>query len=310
MTNKGSTMTPQINARILARPLLFAASIVSILLVAFIGATTYAQAGVESITLSPSQRMYKLDAGKNQRDELTIVNDGTKAYDFVVYARPYSVKGSSYEQDFQSTPPNADVYSWIRFEKTKYRLEAGASVKVPFTINVPAQAKPGGHYGVVFAQTEPTDSASGNSVIRKKRVGSLMYVTVNGEYKMSGETASSDIPFWQLQPPLKATISAKNTGNAEFINTTQLTVRDVFGNIKYESKKDFIILPQTTRTMQLEWQKSSWFGLFKVETRQTFLGKTSVESGYVLMMPRYLPIAVLVFIVIGGGYAWFRRSRR
>lgn len=302
-------MTPHNTARILARPMLLVV-MVSLLCTLLLSVAAYAQNGVESITLSPSQRMYKLDAGKSQQDELTIINDGDKAYDFVIYARPYSVKNSSYEQDFQSTPPNADVYSWIRFEKTKYRLEAGASVKVPFTITVPAQATPGGHYGVIFAQTEPADAAKGNSVIRKKRVGSLMYVTVNGEYKMSGEAAGVDIPFWQLQPPLRATVSAKNTGNAEFLNTTQLTVRDVFGTIKYAAKKEFIILPQTTRTMQLDWQKSNWFGLYKVEARQTFLGKTSVESGYVLMMPRYLPIAVLVFIVIGGGYAWFRRARR
>lgn len=303
-------MTPQSNLRTLVYPIVFVALCISTLLALFIGVSAHAQDGVESITLSPSQRMYKLDAGKSQQDELTIINDGAKAYDFVVYARPYSVKNSAYEQDFQATPPNADVYSWIRFEKTKYRLEAGASVKVPFTISVPALATPGGHYGVIFAQTEPADAANNNSVIRKKRVGSLMYVTVNGDYKMSGEAAGSDIPFWQLQPPLKATVSAKNTGNAEFINTTQLTIRDIFGNIKYDAKKDFIILPQTTRVMPLEWQKSNWFGLYKVEAKQSFLGKTVNESGYVLMMPRYIPIALILFIVIGGMYAWLRRTRR
>lgn len=280
------------------------------LLIASAGASVSAQAGKESITLSPAQRLIKVDAGARYQDELTVVNDGNVAYDFVVYARPYSVKGNSYEQDFQSTPPNADVYSWTRFEQTNYRLEAGKSVKIPFTLTVPADAAPGGHYGVIFAQTEPATSADSNSVIRKKRVGALMHVTVNGEYKLAGEATVFEAPFWQLEPPMKATVEAKNTGNAEFIDTTQLTVRDLFGNVKYDAKKEFIILPKTTRTMQLEWQKAGWFGLYRIETTQMFLGKTASKTHYVLMMPRYVPLVIVLFILIGGGYAWLRRTRR
>ena len=288
--------------------LLIAGLFVAALLVAGASLSVSAQENRESITLSPAQRLVKVNAGAQHKDELTVVNDGTVAYDFVVYARPYSVKGSGYEQDFQSTPPNADVYSWTRFEQTKYHLEAGKSVKIPFTITVPADAAPGGHYGVIFAQTEPVTTGS-NSVIRKKRVGALMHVTVNGEYKMGGEATLFETPFWQLEPPLRATVEAKNTGNAECINTTQLTVRDMFGNVKYDAKKEFIILPKTTRTMHLEWQKSGWFGLYKVETKQTFLGKTAGEMQYVLMMPRYVPLVVILFILIGGGYAWLHRKR-
>lgn len=304
-------MTPHSKARLWAAPMALVAACFGLLgALLFSGVVGAQSASKESLTLSPAQSMYKIDAGKSQRAEITIVNDGDVAYDFVVYARPYSVKNNTYEQDFQSTPPNADAYGWVRFEKTKYTLQAGVSVKVPFTITVPPQAAPGGHYGVIFAQTEPAAAAQANSVIRKKRVGSLLHVTVNGEYKMGGEALGAAIPFWQLQPPLTATVDAKNTGNAEYINTAQLTVRDVFGNIKYDAKKEFIILPQTTRTMRLEWQKSNWFGLYKVEVKQTVLGKTSTYNGYVLMMPRYLPIALLVFVVIGGVYAWFRRARR
>lgn len=288
--------------------LLVIVMVVSLFTTLSLGVVAYAQEGKESITLSPAQRLIKVDAGTRHQDELTVINDGTVAYDFVVYARPYSVKGSDYKQDFQSTPSNADVYSWTRFEKTKYRLEVGKSVKIPFTITVPADAAPGGHYGVIFAQTEPV-AIGGNSVIRKKRVGALMHVTVNGQYKMAGEATTFDVPFWQLEPPMKTTVEAKNTGNAEFIDTTQMTVRDMFGNVKYDAKKEFILLPKTTRTMHLEWQKSGWFGLYKVETKQMFLGKTASKTHYVLMMPRYVPIVIALFVLIGGGYAWLRRKR-
>jgi len=55
---------------------------------------------VESIAISPVSRDYKVDAGKELSDELTIINDGKVAYDFIIYSRPYSVQSERYEPDF------------------------------------------------------------------------------------------------------------------------------------------------------------------------------------------------------------------
>ena len=263
----------------------------------------------ESITMSPTSRKYTIDAGKMIEDKLTIVNDGKMDYDFLVYARPYSIVDNNYQNpNFTRTPINADVYAWVQFPKTKFHAKAGETVEIPYSIRVPAGAAPGGHYGVIFAETQPDVSQSGgNSVVRKKRVGAIMYTTVNGKYRNTGETAGSSMPFWQLQPPLHATMAAKNTGNTDFADETRLTVRDVFGNVKYDVVKTYQVLPDTTRTINLDWDQSPWFGLFKVETQQKFLDQTVKNEGYVLMMPRYMPIALLAILVIGGLYAYLGR---
>ncbi|RYF72753.1 MAG: hypothetical protein EOO39_11605 [Cytophagaceae bacterium] len=263
----------------------------------------------ESITLSPVSSKYKVDAGETVSDKLTVVNDGKTAYDFIVYSRPYSVTNEAYEPNFTDTPKNADAYSWVRFAKTKFHLEAGATIEVPYTVTVPQQAAPGGHYGVLFAETQPIENQTGgNSVVRKKRVGSILYATVNGQYITSGEVTSTNIPFWQLQPPLHAESSVKNTGNSDFTNDIVYTVKDVFGNVKYKDTKQYTVLPQTTRVFSLDWQESSWFGFYKVELEQTVLDKKTADSSYVLVLPRYIPILLLVLILVGGVYAWFRRK--
>lgn len=265
----------------------------------------------ESITLSPVSRKYTLDAGAVVKDKMTVVNDGKIAYDFVVYSRPYSVMDEEYNPDFTKTQSNADAYSWVQLEKTKYRIEAGATTEVNFTLRVPNKASPGGHYGVIFAETQPTeDAANNNSVARKKRVGMLIYATVNGKVINQGEVQSTSIPFWQQQPPLTATVRTKNTGNTDFIDTTVLTVKDVFGNTKYQASKEYTVLPGTTRKIALEWPGSSWFGLYKVEVEQTVLGKKSETAGYVLMLPRYIPVLFIVLVGIGGVYAWMRRGKK
>lgn len=265
----------------------------------------------ESITLSPVSRKYNLDAGATVKDKMTIVNDGKLAYDFVVYSRPYSVTNENYDPDFTKPTQNADAYSWVQLDKTRYRIEPGATVTVDYTLRVPEKAAPGGHYGVIFAETQPTDEAvAGNSVARKKRVGMLLYATVNGKVINEGEVLGTDVPFWQQQPPLAATLRVKNDGNTDFIDTTVITVKDVFGNTKYQATKDFTVLPGTTRKINLEWPGASWFGLYKVEIAQTVLGQKSESGGYVLMLPRYIPVLFLVLIIIGGVYAWMRRGKK
>ncbi|RYF27846.1 MAG: hypothetical protein EOO17_05615 [Chloroflexi bacterium] len=268
----------------------------------------------ESITLSPVSKKYKLNAGQTIDESMTVVNDGQTDYDFVVYSRPYSMPGgeSNYDSpNFTQATANADAYSWVQLKQSKFRLKAGESTKIDYSIRVPANATPGGHYGVIFAETQPTQGENaGNAVIRKKRVGSIIYATVNGEYKTSGEIIGSMIPFWQPQPPLRVDGSVKNDGNVDFTNATKFEVKDVFGNVKYSIEKDFVVLPDTTRKMAFEWDKSPWFGLFKVELTQNALDKTTTDSGYVLIVPRYLPVLLIVFILAGGGYALFRRKKR
>ena len=269
--------------------------------------TVQAQEIPESITLSPSSRKIQVNPGQKLEDTLTVINDGKTAYDVLVYSRPYSVEGENYEPNFTAMPTNADAYKWVQFTKTLYHLEPGATQIIPYAIQVPEKADAGGHYGVIFAETQPSGGVSETTVIRKKRVGMILYATVNGNFKTSGKTAGADIPFWQVEPPLKATVTATNDGNTDFEDDTQLIVKDIFGNTKYVGTKKYTVLPGKTRKMELVWENASWFGVYNVETQQRLLGQTSIKNGYVLIMPRYLPIVLGLMLVIGAAYGFYRR---
>ena len=278
-----------------------------------IGSTVHAQqaADIESITLSPVSRKFQVQAGETVKDKMTVVNDGKIDYDFIVYSRPYSVTNEEYQPNFTQPKANADAYSWVKLDTTRFHLKAGETTVVEYSLQVPERAAPGGHYGVIFAETQPTAQQSeGNSVVRKKRVGTLLYATVNGKVINEGEVVSTTIPFWQQQPPLTATMRVKNTGNTDFTDDTVITVKDIFGNTKFQATKQHTVLPNTTRKIVLEWPGSSWFGLYNVEVSQKVLGETSRTSGYVLMLPRYIPLLAVGVLAIGGVYAWLRHRKK
>ncbi len=265
----------------------------------------------ESITLSPTSKRYALDAGQVVQDNITVINDGKLAYDFLVYSRPYSVKDESYDPNFTDTPSNADAYQWVQFEKTSWRLEPGQRVEIPYTMRVPSGAAPGGHYGVLFAETQPSkEETQSGSVIRKKRVGTILYATVKGTFRSGGEFLGVTIPGYQSRSPLEGSATIKNTGNSDFDLTSKFRVTDVFGNLKFEINKISPVLPQSTRKVKYEWPDVSWFGIYKVSVESSYLDKKADRTeSYVFVAPRWLLVVLVAALVGGGAYAFLRKRR-
>jgi hypothetical protein len=261
-----------------------------------------------SIALSPVSQRFDVKAGTSADNKITVINDGTTDLTFLVYSRPYSLQNEQYDPNFERVTPNTDVYQWIRFAQTSFTLAAGDRLDIPYTMQVPATAAPGGHYGVIFVETQPA-AGSGDSVVRKKRVGSLMLVNVDGTLINKGQLMSTKVNFWQTTPPLMASSRVQNTGNTDFQATVLLTVTDLFGSVKYRATQDYTVYPGTIRLITSQWTDAPWFGLFKAQQTVTVLGKVTAQTNYVLLMPRWLPLTLLAAIVVGVGYEILRRKR-
>lgn len=264
----------------------------------------------ESILMSPASKRYELKTGEVKSDKLRIVNDGQIAYDFTMYARPYSVNDESYVPNFTAEGQNADAYKWVSFEKTSYRLEPGAFVEVPYTLRVPANATPGGHYGVLFAETQPGDDQNGQSVVRKKRVGSILYATVDGDVTTSGKSLGANVPFFQFKSPLAISERISNGGNTDFVVKTNVEITDIFGGLKYKGSRDATVLPATTRNVVSNWQDPSWLGLYKVSYDSSFLDSKQSSVHYVLLVPIWVYIVLVVLIGARVLYAVARRRKK
>lgn len=271
---------------------------------------SYATAPAESITLSPVSKKYQLNADQTIHDTLTVLNDGTTSYDFTVYATPYWVNNAAYQPNFTSEHARADAYLWISFDKTTWHITPRQTLTIPYTMHVPANAAPGGHYGTIFVEMQPNSKDEGSTLMRKKRVGSIVYATVNGAVHLSGETTKLSVPWFQTAPPMTADATFKNTGNSDFVATASYTISDIFGATKAKFSNDYEILPGTTRATSLSWSDASWFGLYRVQASASVLGKTTTTSSFVLVMPVWIIALVLLLLIGGGVYGLRRRSTR
>lgn len=272
--------------------------------------TQTATTATESILLSPASKRYELKAGATTQDKLRVVNDGQVGYDFTVYTRPYSVNDESYVPDFTATAQNADAYKWVTFEKTSYRLEPGAFVEVPYSVRVPANATPGGHYGVIFAETQPSADNSGGSVVRKKRVGSILYATIDGDITTAGKSQGLSVPFFQFNAPLKISERVTNSGNTDFVVSSDVRITDLFGGVKHVAQRESTVLPSTTRQIVNDWQSPSWIGLYKVSHSSKFLDSKTSSTSYVLLVPIWVYLTLGLLIGARILYAVVKRKKK
>ncbi|NCU30659.1 hypothetical protein EOM57_02535 [Candidatus Saccharibacteria bacterium] len=263
----------------------------------------------ESITMSPVSKRLTLDAGSSQKESFKILNDGVVDYDFIVYTSPYYVEGLSYETNFESKRPNADADKWVEFEKTRYRIRAGETMEVNFTINVPEGAAPGGHYGVIFAESQADLAVTGGNIGRNKRIGMPLYLTVNGSYRLGGSIDDITTLPIQSQPPIHSNVRVNNTGNADFMASTTYIVKDIFGGTKDTIQEELIVLPDTTRDIKLQWTRSPSFGLWRVEAEVSILDQKKQSSSLVLIAPTWAYILIVILILSGAGYLFIRKRR-
>lgn len=147
--------------------------------------------------------------------------------------------------------------SWITplpdFELAKQQIKT-----LDVTIHVPANASPGGHYGVIrFSGIPPQLQNTGVSL--SASIGSLVLLTVNGHivHKLSVQNfqvTKNNKPGTLFQStPLTFNVYLKNSGNIQEQPTGHIIITDMFGkavagvNINIPPRN---VLPASTRLFQ------------------------------------------------------------
>jgi hypothetical protein len=270
----------------------------------------------QDITISPPIFNITLSPGQIYSDTFNVINQGESSYNFIVYGDPYSVKTEEYTPDFQPIPGAPNPGDWFKFSLTKSNISPGQVVPINFTIQVPKNILSGGYYGVAFAETQ-SSKASTQGVASNERVGSLFFIQVGGNVVTKGSLASWQTNGWLQKPPLVSSIRIIDSGSVHFIAKYRYVVSDIFGNPKFVLNGQKILLPQTTRKIDLVWQKSPTFGLYKVAGSVTFLQHNySLSTKYVLLMSTdakfftLIVFIVLIFFYFLSGPLRHRKTRK
>jgi hypothetical protein len=165
-----------------------------------------------------------------------------------------------------SSVPEYGVSSWVSLDSTAITVPAGGSVVVPFTINVPKNAGPGGHYGAIFISygaTRPTFNGSGLGY----EVGSLIELRIAGNAAENAEIKefSTDKSLYQ-DPSVTFTASVANEGNVLLQPRGPIDITNMFGQkvgTVVMNDSGASIFPGAQRSFTASWSGNGFaFGQF------------------------------------------------
>ncbi|MDB5160387.1 MAG: exported protein of unknown function [Candidatus Saccharibacteria bacterium] len=285
------------------------------LAIATIGHTTvHAQTptpGTKAITVTPASTDVAINPGSSVARSVDIINGGDGSFKVTLSTSPYHVSGEDYDPKFTQIPGTVDPSEWIHLSTTSTTVNGSDTLTVPYTIDVPQNTAPGGYYAVLFAETSSDNAQSG--VVSHNRVGSILYITVNGDIKSGGNVTGDPLPIIHFVGAIPIGLKVSNSGGTHFITTASYSVTDMTGKEVLKASFDRYVLPQTEREIKSGFTPQALIGVYTVHRSATIAGvlKTLPDVKIYVINPWLLgAIAFLIGILIGVPIERSRRRRR
>jgi len=233
------------------------------------------------------------------------------------------IKPSGDEGEVIVTSPGSETYSisnWIKCEPDNFQLNPGEEKAVEFTINVPQNVEPGGHYGSVVAG--PTGIASlnitGAAII--PRVATVILVSIPGEMKeeISVKEFYSQIKdknqvqeayiktnFFQYGP-IGFAAKFENSGTVHLKPGASIIITNWFGKkvaqFGFPSQN---VLPGADRVIHTQWNDTGFlFGRYKATltggfgTYNTPFNSKDVTFWVFPIREILIGLAVIIFFIL------------
>lgn len=255
-----------------------------------------------AVSVSPVKFELSANPGDELKNVIRIYNDSAETVNIVVNVENFSPTGEAGQVVIDEEAPDTgfSLKSWVTLDTNTFTLEPRTSRTVEFTIAVPENAEPGGHYGSILASVAP--GAAGGGVGIAQRIGALLLLDVSGEITEKMYVAEFGAPSFSEFGPVDLTLRFKNDGSVHLKPRGYITITNMFGkeagtiNIPQSN-----ILPQSVRKFDFPWGVKYMYGKYTA-TMTAIYGSaneslTAVATFWVIPW-KMLAIAVIVLLIV------------
>lgn len=298
--------------------------IISVLLFGFCHFTPVNAQGQGGLTLSITPPLIKnnVNPGQVWKSAIKVINNNPREINIYIKVRDFKSGEERGTVEFIKNPERADeedsryfLSQWLVIDPGPVSIPAFQSKDIPFAINIPEDATPGGHYAAILAGTNPLPGEiSGSHIKISSLLASLILLNIKGEVNERGyiREFSTDKRFY-FDPEVDFTVRFENIGNVHVQPQGAIMVYNMFneevGNIAINHSTEFgNVLPRSIRKWQFAWQGENSLlamGKYRAELILTYGGeaKETVDQKlyFWIVQPRPLLISfgVVLFVILG-----------
>lgn len=219
---------------------------------------TFAQVG---ISLYPIKFRLTIEPGKSYSDTVTVINPNN----FPIGVKPEVENIAGGEEGsidlFEEDIPYG-LMAWISVDRTVFTLGPQERRQVPFSINIPENGEPGGHYGAILfrAIPPPTPEGQQSAIGVSGRVGTVILVEVPGATIKTGELTEFTGPKYIARGPVEFVFKVKNTGNTHYNPEGKIIIDGIFAKKTEIGFEPRVVFPGYSRTFKSQWPIHYAFG--------------------------------------------------
>lgn len=213
-----------------------------------------------ALTVSPARMELSGDPGKPITGKFLIINEQNSDQTFYTSVENFEAQGESGTPSF--SPSKDGFASWVNVID-KVEIKKGDRLEIPFVVNIPMGADPGGHFAAIFLTTAPP-TTQGNEVSIGAKVGMLMLLRVSGNIKEGGGVLSFALQNmtskFATSLPLTFTYRFANNGNDRVNPSGSITIKNTFGMTSASlnaNKALGNVLPNSVRRFDVTWGDSA-----------------------------------------------------
>ena len=237
-----------------------------ILAALFLPALSYAQStDATALTITPPFFELNVSPGDSWSSAIKVVN--ANASDLRVHAAVMGFAASD-DQGHGNFIPLSELAddgdalaNWITVSDSSVNVLRGGAADVPFSIAVPQNASPGGHYGAILIGTGSSGGQPGVSQVGVSSfISALIFVRVAGDVTESAEIRefSTDKSYYQT-PDVRFAVRMQNTGNVHVRPVGTIQIYNAFGKergrISINGNGNLgYVLPSSSREFNVEWR--------------------------------------------------------
>lgn len=255
-----------------------------------------------AITVGPAKMEYSINPGEVISGNLFLMNEtGQKETFYPSFEKFIEVDGEKQFLPKEST----ELAKWFKTAEF-ISLAPGEQKDIPFTISIPNNAPPGGHFAVIWWSTSPPNSPGATIVMR---AGILVYLRISGDIKESARILNfnSNKKFYS-RLPINFNLSFKNTGNVYLKPKGEIKIKNFIGltkKILTVNEHELQVLPESLKNFNVIWDSNGWknfaIGPYKVEINLKYgEGENQInEKIWIFIFPwKIILAAVLILIII------------
>lgn len=226
---------------------------------------------VQALTVGPPKFEFSADPGDVLTGYINMRNETDSTETWYSSFETFTVRGEYGEPVFSGKREGAAT--WIKTDPSQVTLGPGERTTIPFTINVPKDADPGGHYVAIFLGTVPPE-AGGTGVSVVSHMVILVILDVSGKVVVSGEVLNfqADKKVFNYLPA-SFIFKLKNTGTVHLKPQGDITIKNMFGKtteILAVNQTGYNVLPNSEREFSVNWEPKDiiekegfWAGFLK-----------------------------------------------